>query len=110
MRNIFNFKKGSECRERLRTPVIKETEIHGRPPISTIKHDKLTKSALEKANRAITNIKNKLEQNLVYATASAVNDTLGIIPPKKGHKKAKQPQWERQVSTMKFKKCNISTL
>ena len=57
--------------------ILKETDIDKRPPLPKIRHNRKTKLALETANNALQNIKNRPRQQLsltevnemFYATA-----------------------------------------
>ena len=83
----------------------KETHIDKRPPLSKIRHSRKAKLALETANKALQNIKKRLEEQLslteinelFYATASAVAEALGLKSRTRIHKKQEPPKWKKRI-------------
>ena len=85
--------------------IVKETHIDKRPPLPKIRHSRKAKLALETANKALQNIKKRLEEQLslteinelFYATASAVAEALGLKSRTRIHKKQEQPKWKKRI-------------
>ena len=100
-----------------RYEIARETPISQRPPIPKIKNVQSAKSVVETANKAIHQIKEESGKlsltdinHLMYATASAVTESLGMKTKKKfGLRKPSQPKWKRRLS-VKYAKSGVTYL
>ena len=83
---------------------IKETPLGERPPIPKIKKDRTAKQTIKCANAAIHHIKGIMTHpmdlteinQLTYATASVIAETLGERPRKQKQAR-KQPAWKEKI-------------
>ena len=88
-----------------RYEIAMETPISQRPPIPKIKNVQRAKSAIEMAKKAINQIKEESGKlsltdisHIVYATASAVTESLGMNTKKKnGLRNPNQPKWKKKI-------------
>ena len=91
--------------------IVKEIDIDKRPPLPKIRRSRKAKLALETANKALQNIKRRLEQQLswtevtelFYAAPSAVAEALGLKSRTRIHKKPEPPKWKKELNR-KFKR------
>ena len=82
-----------------------ETPLNERPRIPKIKSAQSAKTAIETANNAIDHIKGESGKlsitdvnHLVYATASAVTESLAVKTKQKRRlRKANQPEWKNNI-------------
>ena len=86
--------------------VCREMPINERPAIPKIRNNHLAKEAIAHANDAIQNIKDKMTKplnltevnQLVYAAASSVAETVGTRGPRKPKgRKRTQPKWREKI-------------
>ena len=96
-----------------------ETLINQRQPIPKTTNAQSAKTAIETANKAIDQIKEESGKlsladvnHLMYATASAVTDALGVKTKEKRRlRKPNQPNWKKKVERgIRKIRCDISTL
>ena len=94
-----------------------ETPINQRPPIPKIKNAQSAKTAIETANKAIDQIKEESVKlsltdvnHLMYATASAITESLGLKTKEKGGCEKPINQNGKRKLNVKYAKSGVTYL
>ena len=100
-----------------RYEIARETPISQRPPIPKIKNVQSAKSVVETANKAIHQIKEESGKlsltdinHLMYATASAVTESLGMKTKKKTDYENPANQNGKRKLNVKYAKSGVTYL